>query len=162
MTKIASGAFHICAIKEGSLYSWGKGIDGQLGNGSYSNSYEPTKVTCLGSDVEDVSCGQNHTLVRSSSECYSFGNGIFGQLGVNSNKNSNVPVRVHLFNVEDIAAGENHSLFISEGEVYGCGENKFGETGTGLVKKYVLEPKPTGLKNVATIKGGKISGALTN
>lgn len=88
--------------------------------------------------MEDVSCGQNHTLVKSSSECFSFGNGIFGQLGINSNKNSNIPVRVHLLNIEEIAAGENHSLFVSEGEVYGCGENKFGETGTGLVKKYVL------------------------
>ena len=46
--------------------------------------------------------------------------------------------------------------------MFGCGENTLGETGTSLVKKYILEPKPTGLKNVVMIQAGKVSAALTN
>ena len=52
----------MCAISEGFLYSWGKGIDGQLGHGNTKNMSKPTKVEALGEGVESVSCGTNHTL----------------------------------------------------------------------------------------------------
>lgn len=93
VNKICSGHFHMCAISEGRLYSWGKGVDGQLGTGKQNNCAIPTLVESFGDDVEDVSCGLNHTLVRTASQkCYSFGNGIYGQLGVGNNKNLAFPV----------------------------------------------------------------------
>ena len=62
VSKIECGPFHMCAISEGFLYSWGKGIDGQLGHGNTKNMSKPTKVEALGEGVESVSCGTNHTL----------------------------------------------------------------------------------------------------
>jgi alpha-tubulin suppressor-like RCC1 family protein len=53
----------MCAISDGALYSWGKGIDGQLGHGNTKNMPKPTLVESLGNEVEDVSCGTNHTIV---------------------------------------------------------------------------------------------------
>jgi alpha-tubulin suppressor-like RCC1 family protein len=41
----------MCAIKQGELYSWGKGIDGQLGHSNMKNLFTPTKVQALGSSV---------------------------------------------------------------------------------------------------------------
>lgn len=88
VSKISSGGFHICAVLEsGGMYTWGKGIDGQLGTGVFRNSGMAAKVMALGNDVDDVSCGINHTLVRCGQSCYAFGNGIYGQLGINGNKN---------------------------------------------------------------------------
>jgi alpha-tubulin suppressor-like RCC1 family protein len=106
VNKISTGHYHMCAISEGRLYSWGKGVDGQLGNGKLTNCSLPTEIDVFGDDVEDVSCGLNHTLVKTTSQkCYSFGNGIYGQLGIGSNKNSALPTLVKIDKVTEIAAG---------------------------------------------------------
>jgi alpha-tubulin suppressor-like RCC1 family protein len=34
----------MCAISDGKLYSWGKGVDGQLGTGKQINCSIPTLV----------------------------------------------------------------------------------------------------------------------
>ena len=87
----------MCAISEGKLYSWGKGVDGQLGNGKLINCAIPTQVESFGEDVEEVSCGLNHTLVKTTNrKVYAFGNGIYGQLGIGSNKNSATPLSVKI------------------------------------------------------------------
>ena len=62
VTKIDCGPFHMCAVSNGEVYSWGKGIDGQLGHGNTKNVGKPMKIECL-QNVEEVSCGTNHTLV---------------------------------------------------------------------------------------------------
>ncbi len=48
VTKINCGPFHMCAISDGALYSWGKGIDGQLGHGNTKNMPRPTLIEALG------------------------------------------------------------------------------------------------------------------
>ena len=109
--QVVSGSYHMCAIRQGELYTWGKGIDGQLGHGNMKNVFVPTKVQALGNDVESVSCGLNHTLVIVSTNNnnnlngYSFGSGIYGQLGCGSNRSFNHPVNIKLPNIESISAG---------------------------------------------------------
>lgn len=44
VTKICSGAYHMCAIANNCLYSWGKGLDGQLGNSSFTNCHTPKQI----------------------------------------------------------------------------------------------------------------------
>lgn len=106
VSKISSGYHHMCAISQGKLYSWGKGVDGQLGTGKQTNCAIPTIIQSFGVDVEEVSCGLNHTLVKTTNKkCYAFGNGIYGQLGIGSNKNSLVPVQVKIDSVNEISAG---------------------------------------------------------
>jgi alpha-tubulin suppressor-like RCC1 family protein len=63
VTKIDCGLFHMCAIANGDLYSWGKGIDGQLGHGNTKNISKALKVEGFDGGVEEVSCGAIHTLV---------------------------------------------------------------------------------------------------
>ena len=109
--QIVSGSYHMCAIRQGELYTWGKGIDGQLGHGNMKNVFVPTKVQALGNDVESVSCGLNHTLVIVNNQSnnnfngYSFGSGICGQLGCGSNRSFNHPVSIKLPNISFISAG---------------------------------------------------------
>lgn len=101
VSKICSGAYHMCAIVNNELYSWGKGLDGQLGTSTFTNSHVPTKIQPFSNEVEEVSCGANHTLVKTlNKNCYAFGNGIYGQLGVGSNKNFAEPVLVKLPNID--------------------------------------------------------------
>jgi alpha-tubulin suppressor-like RCC1 family protein len=42
----------MCAIANGELYSWGKGIDGQLGHGNTKNISKPTRVEGFERNVE--------------------------------------------------------------------------------------------------------------
>jgi alpha-tubulin suppressor-like RCC1 family protein len=46
--QIFSGSYHVAALRQGTLYTWGKGIDGQLGHGNCKNLFTPTKVQTLG------------------------------------------------------------------------------------------------------------------
>ena len=95
--KVESGAFHLCVLSnEGKAYSWGRGMDGQLGTGVNKNSSTPELIT-VEEEIIDLSCGTNHTILLSSSNiAYAFGNGIYGQLGTGNNKNQSKPKRISL------------------------------------------------------------------
>jgi alpha-tubulin suppressor-like RCC1 family protein len=57
--KLACGYHHSAAVTDkGSLYTWGRGIFGQLGHGSNESYMVPVKVNMLSSYiVTDVACG---------------------------------------------------------------------------------------------------------
>jgi alpha-tubulin suppressor-like RCC1 family protein len=47
-----------------TVYSWGRGEDGQLGIGDTSDQDEPTYVDSLrGVGVKEIACGSGHTVV---------------------------------------------------------------------------------------------------
>lgn len=108
MDQVVSGSYHMCAVREGELFTWGKGIDGQLGHGNMKNVFAPMKVMALGNDVESVSCGLNHTLVlvcdknrnnnnnMNNFNGWGFGSGIYGQLGCGTNRSYNYPINIKL------------------------------------------------------------------
>jgi len=164
VSKIESGAFHLCAITEnGEAYSWGRGMDGQLGISTNKNSCNAQRVH-IEEEIQELSCGTNHTLlVTSRGEVYAFGNGIYGQLGTGNNKNQQRPTKIRLdVKVCMVAAGENHSLFLTpEGTIYGTGDNTSGQVGIGNGKKYVLEPQRiTNPKNASIVQASKFSACV--
>ena len=61
--KIASGSYHVVALTTtGSVYSWGKGTNGQLGLGDIKDRNSPTLVEVLRDrQVESIICGSNST-----------------------------------------------------------------------------------------------------
>ena len=81
-------------------------MDGQLGIGTNKNSSAAQRVL-LEDEVQDLSCGTNHTLlVTSRGDVYAFGNGIYGQLGTGNNKNQQRPTKIRLdTKISMVAAG---------------------------------------------------------
>lgn len=61
--KIAAGSYHVTALTtSGSIYSWGKGSNGQLGLGDIEDRNSPTLVEALRDrQVESIFCGSNST-----------------------------------------------------------------------------------------------------
>ncbi|PON75013.1 Rho GTPase activating protein [Parasponia andersonii] len=61
--KISSGSYHVAALTtRGSVYSWGKGANGQLGLGDIEDRNSPTLVEALRDrQVETIICGSNST-----------------------------------------------------------------------------------------------------
>lgn len=61
--EIASGSYHVSVLTtSGSVYSWGKGANGQLGLGDIDDRNSPTLVEALRDrQVESIACGSNST-----------------------------------------------------------------------------------------------------
>merc|ERR1719247_2261632 len=82
VSKIACGYEHCLAVtNEFSLYSWGKGDQGQLGLGSASDVFEPSKVTINGA-VVFVAAGETHSAaVMADGKFNTWGSAEVGKLG---------------------------------------------------------------------------------
>lgn len=53
-------------VERGKVFTWGKGLGGQLGIGDCYQSTEPVLVNYLQDlEIVDVACGMNHTAVIS-------------------------------------------------------------------------------------------------
>jgi alpha-tubulin suppressor-like RCC1 family protein len=97
-TKIAAGAYHSLLISQtGQVWSWGRNGNGQLGNGTITNSYTP--VLC--SAVTDwnslifISAGKYHSLaLKSDGSLWSWGYNNYGQLGHGNTSSLMVPTKL--------------------------------------------------------------------
>ncbi|CAN4078429.1 unnamed protein product [Withania somnifera] len=63
ITEISSGSYHVAVLtSRGSVYTWGKGGNGQLGLGDTKERSWPTLVESLrGRQVEHITCGSSTT-----------------------------------------------------------------------------------------------------
>ena len=147
--KVSCGGYHTVVISENNedVYSFGKGIFGQLGYGISENTSKPKKVIFEPKqnskyeksekiNIIDIKCGGEHSLFLSSNNnLYACGHGYLGQLGFGNDKNINKPLIVKSLTnkkIIEIAAGWSHSMVLtSEGNIYTTGCNKYGELGIG-------------------------------
>lgn len=120
--KIAAGLNHTCAIdRSDTLYCWGNGVNGELGNGSTSFRDVPTRVSGLGA-VKAVAAGSWATCAIDSADalwCWgSMGDLVPAQL-------SAAGVRVRA-----VGLGSDHGCYVdAAGQVYCWGNTSFGKRG---------------------------------
>ena len=81
VTAISAGNSHTCAVHNGAAKCWGRNANGQLGNGSSSNSNIAVQVTDLDSDVSAIAAGSDHTCAIHNDIANCWGNNGTGQLG---------------------------------------------------------------------------------
>ena len=97
--RATAGPGHSLAVtSSGAVFAWGYNTDGELGDGSTTNSDVPVKVKLPGGKkVTAVAAGECNSLaVTSSGAVLAWGGNNFGQLGDGSYEGSDVPVRVSL------------------------------------------------------------------
>jgi alpha-tubulin suppressor-like RCC1 family protein len=92
------GHLHSAAVTEdGSLWTWGQGMQGELGLGKIDKT-EPTclhKVVRVGDRVVMVSAGLQHTaFLVASGVLWTYGRGNHGQLGLGDRRNRSRPTMV--------------------------------------------------------------------
>lgn len=67
VSRVCSGRYHCAAVtSSGSLYMWGWGERGQLGQGDNNNMFTPCLVRQLKNMISDVACGDGHTVALTS------------------------------------------------------------------------------------------------
>ncbi len=89
------GQGHMCAVRDdGTVWSWGYNLAGQLGNGANSDSNVPVQVSNI-TDVVAVTCGMSHALaLKADGTTWAWGSSDWGQLGYGGLVASYVPVAV--------------------------------------------------------------------
>ena len=132
--KIATGRFFSLALKsDGTVWTWGQNLYGQLGNGTTTDSPVPVQVSGL-SNVIDVTCGAFEChIIKADETAWAWGRNTYGNLGDGTVANSSTPVQsVGLTNIVRVAAGTNFALFAkSDGTFWACGRNASGQLGDG-------------------------------
>lgn len=158
---VKAGWSHNVALNpDGTVWAWGAGDNGELGNFQWIGSTNPVQVVGLSNivaiAVEDES---SFTLaLDSGGAVWSWGANRYGQLGRNdrlfADENSAAPVP-GLSNIEAIAVGYAHSIALrNDGTVWAWGDDPHGELGDGTnVYRDYPEPVP-GLTNVVQIASG--------
>ena len=135
---VAAGDRHtLCITSDGSLFSWGRNVNGQLGVGDTEDRHLPTLVTGLqGKQVTHVAAGRYHTMCSTADgSVFSWGEGDEGKLGLGDEGDDMlVPtlVRGKLQNkqVLQVTAGRSFSMCATEdGSVYTWGDNAYGQLG---------------------------------
>ena len=138
---LAVGESQALALKaDGSVWAWGNGTSGELGDGQNNKRSAPAQVIGLGSGsgVVAIAAGGSHSLaLKSDGSVVSWGNNKSGQLGDGTRPTDhNQPVQVKGLgpgsNVVGIAAGSAFSMALKRnGTVLTWGKNKVGELGDG-------------------------------
>lgn len=136
--KIAKGSgdsngTHCVGIQsDGSLWAWGSGGSGRLGDGSATNRLAPVQVGSATNWVE-CSVGKDHSAaIDADGKLYTWGDGAKGATGHNSTTDYNVPTQVgSLTNWATVALGDDTSLSVkTDGTLWAWG--KATEFLTGL------------------------------
>jgi alpha-tubulin suppressor-like RCC1 family protein len=134
---IRAGCEHNLAITtDCRLLAWGFNGNGELGNGTTTDSDTPVQVKLP--RVKSISAGFEHSLaVTTKGKVLAWGSNSFGQLGDGTTTDSDTPVRVRLpkrTKVRGLFAGCFHSLArTSKGHVLAWGGNNSGELGIGTI-----------------------------
>ncbi len=152
---------HSLALKDGTVYTWGSGEFGKLGNGETANKTTPVKVSDgeMGNvGISGISTGYNHSVALKDGKVYAWGLGDFGRLGNGETTNKTTPVIVldgEMGNsgVTAISAGNCHSLALKGGEPYSWGRGDSGQLGNRQIASKTTPVKvslhPDWLKIVA-------------
>ncbi|XP_025109436.1 probable E3 ubiquitin-protein ligase HERC4 isoform X2 [Pomacea canaliculata] len=121
------------------VLGWGKAISGQLGlkGEEVDKVLNPVQIPNLrGSEVLDIACGENHTLVcLKDGSVYSCGNNDHGQLGhTKSSKRFECVDSLKSQRARKVCAGSAHSVVLTDAyEVFTWGSNDSGQLGRSKV-----------------------------
>jgi alpha-tubulin suppressor-like RCC1 family protein len=130
------GQGHTCAIiSGGAVQCWGRNRNGQLGDGSLTNSATPVNVVGLPGPATAITTGGDHTCALiNTGAMLCWGRNDSGQLGNGNMVDSSTPVNVVGLGsgVTAVDAGGNHTCAIVSGGDLKCwGANGFGQVGDG-------------------------------
>ena len=138
---VAAGAsFGMVRKADGSVWEWGNGTSGQLGNGRNDKQSAPTVVKGLGagSGVVAIAAGSSFSVaLKSDGTVLAWGHNKSGQLGDgHTGMDRAVPAAVRGLGagsgVVGIAAGDSFSLAVKrDGTVLTWGNNQSGQLGDG-------------------------------
>jgi alpha-tubulin suppressor-like RCC1 family protein len=133
--QVSCGLNNTAAVKtDGTLWLWGNGQDGILGDNTVTNRSSPVQTVSTGTNWKQVVCGVNHTTsIKTDGTLWLWGLNTNGQLGDNTVTSKSSPVQTISTgtNWKQVSAGTNITSCIkTDGTLWMWGDNAFGQLGT--------------------------------
>ncbi|MEO6863827.1 MAG: hypothetical protein ABI229_00100 [Gemmatimonadaceae bacterium] len=179
-THIEAGTEHTCGIaRGGSIYCWGEGALGRLGDGSpypvWTSIAHPVRVLSIASFTslsldEQADSRSGHTCATTTDDAlYCWGSGSWGMLGDGVDGQgmpphmTTVPIRVGSGSFVDVALGGKDTCALTvSGDVYCAGSNYGKQLGVDTVTTSCVEPGvPNGYAESCSSTFVKVSGGDT-
>lgn len=171
IVSIAAGGGTMAALDaDSTVWTWGAGANGALGNGSTEDSAYPVQVVQAGANslstplvgISQVACGSSGFCIALARNgvVYGWGSNDFSQMGVAPGGAFSIatPIAVGPSGIDVIAAGAAHCIAHSaiDRKVYGWGYNGYGQLGTGSagVAQYppaAMNSGPDGMNDIADL-----------
>lgn len=133
----SSNSSEYALLRDGTLWAWGLGTRGQLGNGADNNSFStavrvkfPAGVSIQYIPVNSMPFN-TAMAVDTGGHAWGWGLDAGDDLCLRSQRSSDVPVKLRFSKVTALAGAANHAVYDSNGVLYSCGENGIGVLGAG-------------------------------
>ena len=141
---IGTGGYHTCALEsDGTAWCWGRGSQGQRGDGGTNPSGGVARVAGV-VRFRSLSVAGSHSCgVAADSTAWCWGRGIYGELGNGAQANSSVPAQVlGGLKFRSLAVGDAHVCGIAADSTAWCwGSFYYGELG------HNTQPDPNATSN---------------
>jgi alpha-tubulin suppressor-like RCC1 family protein len=167
VTAVAAGGNHSLALKvDGSVWAWGFNSNGQLGDGTRDDRFNPVRVVGL-EEIQTIAAGSYHSLaVRSDGAVFAWGFNELGQLGIGRFSLDEItPTRVVgplgggvLSDIGAIDGGLAHTLAVrnSDGSILAWGSNTNAQLGTGTFEWFRYPVPIIGLAAMIAVQAGRL------
>lgn len=159
---ISAGSRYSLALKaDGTVWSWGRNDNGQLGDGTTTDQHTPIKAKVT--RATGIAAASSHSLaLKGDGTMVAWGRNNKGQLGDNSLTDSPTPVKVKgpggvgaLTGVTAVAAGNAwYSLaLLGDGTVWAWGYNQHKQLGDGTTHTRKVPVQVVGASGVGKLTG---------
>jgi alpha-tubulin suppressor-like RCC1 family protein len=163
--QVSAGDSHTAAIKtDGTLWTWGFGGSGRLGNAVLTDRSTPVTTFAGGTNWKQVNGGETHcAAIKTDGTLWTWGDGSNGRLG-NAVTTGSISTPVTTFaggtNWKQVSCGETHCAAIkTDGTLWTWGDGSNGRLGNAVTTGSISTP-------VTTFAGGtnwkQVNGARTN
>jgi alpha-tubulin suppressor-like RCC1 family protein len=146
-----SNSTQYALLTNGSLYAWGLGNEGQLGDGRLVNSFtRPVRVhfprgVKIASIPTDAMPFDAALAVDTKGNVWGWGQNGEGELCLPNTRTYDTPVKLPLSDVTLVAGASNHVLYDAHGALYACGGNGAGDLGDGSMRSTTRPMRVVGL-----------------
>ncbi|MGE5703537.1 MAG: Ig-like domain-containing protein [Clostridia bacterium] len=147
-------SFSVAVKPDGSVWTWGRNYEGQLGDGTTTSSNVPTKLKDL-SNVTDIAVGYAHVVALDEKQrVWAWGDNTSGQVGNGNTTKQLKPTQIK-DHIVSVAAAQYHSAAIDDkGKLYTWGDNTYGQLGDGTTGAKTTPMKVSGLDDVIDVSTG--------
>ncbi len=147
--QMAAGQYHSLALRaNGSLWTWGDNIYGQLGNSTNTgtDTANPTPTQVAGTYTQ-LAAGANHCLaLQADGSAVAWGRNLYGQLGNGTNSGNGtqpnpIPLSVPGTYVQLATTSASCLGLRADGTLWAWGDNRSGQAGSGTTSTFA-NPTP--------------------
>ena len=146
-----SNAAQYALLIDGSLYAWGLGSQGELGDGSTASSFTTpvrvrfppgVKISSIPTDAMPYDTG---LAVDTRGHVWGWGRNGGGELCLGTKAAYLVPVELPFAGVTALAGASHHALYDAGGTIWACGQNVAGDLGDGSRASTTVPVRVAGL-----------------